>query len=96
MEQEARKVARNNPLKLLNEEQRYDLYGIIDNMEGWQALLKTVDILISNMEYDLLSADLSIVTPQDLVIKKARIDGAKKLATELSKVREASRGTQGR
>jgi hypothetical protein len=62
-----------------------DKEALLDTIqtEGWPVTLKLLDDLVQSFESEVLSHDLNNPNVTELVIKKARAEGAKRLVARL-------------
>lgn len=69
--------------KLLNSDEKEALAEIIDQ-DGIKCLLKILEAQVANFEKDVLSVDIKPGREQELVVAKARSEGARRLANKFS------------
>ena len=67
----------------LTSEEKEDLFVLLENEEGYKALLKVVEMVVKAQEERVLSFPLDSDRYEQLAFQKARVEGCRKLLSEL-------------
>lgn len=67
----------------LTQEQHEALSDLLENKEGIRVLVSLLDAIVADVEKDVITMPLTVDTEADLVHKKARAEGARKVLTSL-------------
>lgn len=70
----------------LSQEDKENIYDTIAT-PGWEAILKTCEMLVANHASRVLSCDLK-ESDREMMLRKARYEGAQELTRSLMNIRE--------